>query len=80
MKMNINTKKYIEEYLKIRDKKSQIIDFKLNTPQQKLYNVNCRNRKRTVPPPTTATGLPQQAHDALRLLYHRGRQPERTKQ
>ena len=39
MKMNINTKKYIEEYLKIRDKKSQIIDFKLNTPQQKLYNV-----------------------------------------
>ena len=37
--MNINTKKYIEEYLKIRDKNSQIINFKLNAPQMKLYNV-----------------------------------------
>ena len=37
--MNINTKKYIEEFLKIKDKKSQIIPFKLNFPQQKLYDV-----------------------------------------
>lgn len=36
--MSINTKKYIEEYLKIRDKNSKIIPFKLNTPQMKLYN------------------------------------------
>ena len=37
--MNINTKKYIEEFLKIKNKKSQIIPFKLNYPQQKLYDV-----------------------------------------
>ena len=37
--MSINTKKYIEEYIKIRDKESKIIDFKLNTPQQKLYDI-----------------------------------------
>lgn len=36
--MSINTKKYIEEYLKIRDKNSKIIPFILNTPQMKLYN------------------------------------------
>jgi len=47
--MNINTKKYIEEYLKIRDKKSQIIDFKLNTPQQKLYNVIKEQKKQGKP-------------------------------
>ena len=43
--MNINTKKYIEEFLKIRDKNSQIIDFKLNLPQQKLYNVIKEQKK-----------------------------------
>lgn len=36
--MSINTKKYIEEYLKIRNKNSKIIPFILNTPQMKLYN------------------------------------------
>ena len=36
--MSINTKLYIEEYLKIRDKKSRVIPFKLNEPQMKLYN------------------------------------------
>lgn len=36
--MSINTKLYIEEYLKIRDKKSRVIPFKLNEPQIKLYN------------------------------------------
>ena len=37
--MTINTKKYIETYLKIRDKSGNIIDLKLNEPQMKLYNV-----------------------------------------
>lgn len=35
--MNINTKKYIEEYLKIRNKNSRIVPFILNEPQKKLY-------------------------------------------
>ena len=39
MMMNINTKKYIEKYVKIRDKSGRIIDFKLNEPQQKLYDI-----------------------------------------
>lgn len=39
MKKNINTKKYIEEYVKIRDKNSNIIPLKFNEPQQKYYNV-----------------------------------------
>jgi len=37
--MNINTKKYIESFVKIRDKAGNIIDFKLNQPQQKLYDI-----------------------------------------
>ena len=37
--MNINTKKYIENYVKIRDKRGRITNFKLNSPQQKLYDV-----------------------------------------
>ena len=36
--MNINTKKYIEEYIKIRDKEGKIVGFKLNQGQMKLYN------------------------------------------
>lgn len=36
--MNINTKKYIEEYLIIRDKNSKLIKFKFNKAQQKLYD------------------------------------------
>lgn len=39
MKKNINTKKYIEEYVKIRNKNSKIISLKLNEPQVKYYNV-----------------------------------------
>ena len=39
MKKNINTKKYIEEYVKIRDKNSKIIPLKLNEPQLKYYNI-----------------------------------------
>ena len=38
MMMSINTKKYIEEYVKIKDKNSKIIPLKLNEPQMKLYN------------------------------------------
>lgn len=37
--MNINTKKYIEKYVKIRDKAGNIIDLKLNEPQEKLYEI-----------------------------------------
>jgi hypothetical protein len=37
--MNINTRQYIEEYIKIRDKAGAIIDFKLNEPQQRLYDI-----------------------------------------
>ena len=36
--MSINTKRYIEEYLKIQDKKAKIVPFKINKPQMKLYN------------------------------------------
>lgn len=39
VKMTINTKKYIETYLKIRDKAGNIVDLILNEPQMKLYNV-----------------------------------------
>lgn len=35
----INTKKYIENFIKIRDKKSRIVPLILNKPQEKLYNV-----------------------------------------
>ena len=38
IKMPINTKKYIEAYLKIKNKNSEIIPFILNEPQQELYN------------------------------------------
>lgn len=38
MAMSINTKKYIEKYLKIQDKNAKIIDLKINKPQMKLYN------------------------------------------
>ncbi len=37
--MSINTKKYIEKFLKIKTKDSNIIPFKLNQPQNKLYDV-----------------------------------------
>ena len=37
--MSINAKKYIESYIKIRDKKGNVIPLKLNEPQMKYYNV-----------------------------------------
>ena len=36
--MVINTKKYIENELKIKTKDSQVVPFILNPPQMKLYN------------------------------------------
>ncbi|MBQ7307117.1 MAG: hypothetical protein IJW82_01145 [Clostridia bacterium] len=47
--MNINTQKYIEEYLKIKTKDSQIVNFKLNKPQQKLYDLLKRQAKEGKP-------------------------------
>lgn len=37
--MIINTRKYIEEFLRIKTKDSQILPFKLNKPQLKLYDL-----------------------------------------
>ena len=37
--MSINTRLYIENYLKIKTKESEIIPFIMNPPQLKLYNV-----------------------------------------
>ena len=47
--MNINTKKYIEKYVKIRDKSGSIIDFKLNEPQMKLYDIIKQKKKEGKP-------------------------------
>lgn len=37
--MSINTKKYIEKYIKIRTKESTVIPLKLNQAQNRLYNI-----------------------------------------
>lgn len=37
--MSINTKEYIESYIKIRDKNNNIVPLKLNEPQLRYYNV-----------------------------------------
>lgn len=37
--MSINTKAYIENYIKIRDKKGNVVPLKLNEPQLKYYNI-----------------------------------------
>ena len=37
--MSINTKQYIEKYIKIRDKSGKIINLKFNEPQQRLYDI-----------------------------------------
>lgn len=36
--MIINTKKYIETFIQIRDKNANVIPFELNEPQNKLYD------------------------------------------
>lgn len=47
--MNINTKRYIEEFIKIRNKEGKIINFKLNSPQLKLYEI-IKEQKRVKKP------------------------------
>lgn len=47
--MSINTKKYIEEFIKIRDKAGRVIDFKLNMPQQRLYDIIKRQKQEGKP-------------------------------
>lgn len=47
--MNINTKRYIEEFIKIRNKEGKIINFKLNSPQLKLYEI-IKEQKRAKKP------------------------------
>lgn len=47
--MAINTLKYIENYLKIVDKKSQLIPFHLNKPQRRLYEEIKRLHKLGLP-------------------------------
>ena len=49
MKTNINTKLYIEEYIKIKDKNSKIISLKLNEPQLKYYNTIKRLKEENKP-------------------------------
>lgn len=47
--MNINTQKYIEKYIKIRNKEGKIIGLTLNGPQQKLYDI-IKERKQAKKP------------------------------
>ena len=47
--MSINTKKYIETFVKIRDKSGNIVDFKLNEPQLKLYNIIKSQKEKGLP-------------------------------
>lgn len=47
--MSINTKQYIEQYVKIRDKASNIIDFIINEPQQRLYDIIKKLKKEKKP-------------------------------
>ena len=37
--MPINTRKYIENFIKIRNKNSDIVPLHLNKPQERLYNI-----------------------------------------
>lgn len=39
MMMSINTKKYIEKFVKIKNKNAEIINFKFNPPQNKMYEI-----------------------------------------
>lgn len=47
--MSINTKAYIENYIKIRDKRGRIISLILNKPQLKYYNVIKKLREENKP-------------------------------
>ncbi|NCC19217.1 MAG: hypothetical protein EOM29_09790 [Bacteroidia bacterium] len=43
--MAINTRVYIEEFLKIRNKRAEIIPFNLNAPQRRLYDALAAQRR-----------------------------------
>lgn len=47
--MSINTKQYIETFIKIRDKSGSIINFKFNEPQQKLYDIIKKQKQENKP-------------------------------
>ena len=47
--MSINAKKYIERFIKIRDKSGKIIDLKINQGQQKLYDAIKRQAQEKKP-------------------------------
>jgi hypothetical protein len=47
--MAINTKSYIEEFVKIRDKNSHIVPFILNAPQLRLYDIISQQAKKRQP-------------------------------
>ena len=47
--MPINTRKYIENFIKIRDKKSNIVPLVLNPAQQKLYDVIRQQKQNNQP-------------------------------
>jgi hypothetical protein len=47
--MSINTRKYIENYLKIQNKRSEIIPFEMNRPQIKLYEALAKQYKKGKP-------------------------------
>lgn len=47
--MPINTKLYIENYLKIRDKRQKVVPFRFNGVQQRLYDTIKQIRKRNAP-------------------------------
>lgn len=48
--MNINTKKYVENFIKIRNKEGKMVNLILNEPQMKLYNIikKCKQEKKPV--------------------------------
>ena len=50
MKMNINTKKYVENFIKIRNKEGKMVNLILNQPQMKLYNIikKCKEENKPV--------------------------------
>ena len=47
--MQINTKKYVENFIKIRSKAGQIVQLKLNKPQMKLYNLIKKQKEEKKP-------------------------------
>ena len=49
MEMSINTKRYIENFIKIRNKEGKIVSFKLNMPQQRLYDIIKEQKKANKP-------------------------------